>query len=302
MSVSVPEVVDLPTNPNGVTYTADAAEVIAGRPWADVQRVAARALRRFYEESGLAVAAYFSWRTGLSEGEQRRSQVCLVFVIDGPASSAQLDVLSDVLDRSAIQWSGPLIQRVPPNVVRSLLMREGTLYQLWTRVEDDVHHYRLALYGLGAVRVSRTSPERARMDWFLPDVVHAVADMVAPADLDLERMRLAFARHYAQQVVEADGRIDSGEKAFMDATFSPDLMAMMRLSEASRRERCFKEACVELPARLGHHDKLALMGLLFSASYSDGSVDTREVRVLKDAGDKLGLDKKDVVSYLRALL
>ena len=91
-------------------------------------------------------------------------------------------------------------------------------------------------------------------------------------------------------------------KAFMDATFPPDLLAMMRLSEASRRERCFKEACVELPVRLGHHDKLALMGLLFSASYSDGSVDTREMRVLKDAGDKLGLDKKDVVSYLRALL
>ena len=150
--------------------------------------------------------------------------------------------------------------------------------------------------------MSRTSPERARTDWFLPEVVHAVAEIVAPANLELERMRLAFAQHYAQQVVEADGRIDSTEKAFMDATFPPDLLAMMRLSEQSRRDRCYQDACKELPSLLGHHDKLALMGLLFSASYSDGSVDTREMRVLKDAGDKLGLDKKDVVSYLRALL
>jgi len=302
MAVFVPSVVELPTNPNGITYAADASQVLAGRPWADVQRMAARAIRSFHEGSGMDIAAYFSWLTGLGEGEERKSQVRLVFVIDGPASASQLAGLTDVLSKSAVDWSGPLIERVPPNMVRSLLMREGTLYQLWTRMGEDMYHYRLALHGLGAVRVSRTSPDRARADWFLPDIVHAEAEVVAPLNVELERMRLAFAQHYAQQVIEADGRIDSGEKAFMDATFPPDLLAVMRLTETSRREQCFLDALRELPSLLGHHDKLALIGLLFSASYSDGSVDTREMRVLKDAGDKLGLDKEDVVSYLRALL
>jgi uncharacterized tellurite resistance protein B-like protein len=50
---------------------------------------------------------------------------------------------------------------------------------------------------------------------------------------------------------------------------------------------------------LGHHDKLAMIGLFFSACYSDGSLDAREMRVLKEAGEMLGLTTREVVDYLQ---
>ena len=50
---------------------------------------------------------------------------------------------------------------------------------------------------------------------------------------------------------------------------------------------------------LGHHDKLAMIGLFFSACYSDGTLDAREMRVLKDAADALGVERERVVQYLQ---
>ena len=41
-----------------------------------------------------------------------------------------------------------------------------------------------------------------------------------------------------------------------------------------------------------------MVGLFFSACYSDGNLDAREMRVLKEAGEALGLTRQEVAAYL----
>ena len=41
-----------------------------------------------------------------------------------------------------------------------------------------------------------------------------------------------------------------------------------------------------------------MIGLFFSACYSDGALDAREMRVLREAGESLGMETRDVARYL----
>ena len=231
MSVLVNQSVSLPTNPNGIVFISDAAELLAGRPWVDVQRIAAKALRAFYEASGLDIAAYFCWRVGLDASDHRRSQVTLHFVIDGPASPEHLNTLEDALTGTAVAWSEPTIECVPDHALRSLFLRSGQLHQLWTRVDGVAYHYWLDLEGVAGVRVGKVASGRARSDVFLPSLVHVFGKAGRESDGDLERMRLAFTRVYAQRIVEADGVVDTGEKSFLHDMFPAELMHARRLAQ-----------------------------------------------------------------------
>ena len=302
MSVLVNHSVSLPTNPNGIVFIADAAELLAGRPWVDVQRVATKALRGFYDASGMDIAAYFCWRVGLDSSDRRRSQVTLHFVIDGPATPAHLNTLEGALAQTAVAWSAPGIECIPDHAIRSLYLRGGVLHQVWSRVEGVAYHYWIDLQGVAGVRIGKLAAARARSDIFLPGVVHVVGRLGRETDGDLERMRLAFARVFAQRIVEADGVIDVEEKGFLEDMFPVDLMHARRLAQPELLNKWFATACQVLPTRLGHHDKLALIGLLFSASYSDGSLDKREMMVLRKAGEILGLESEQVIDYLRSFL
>ena len=260
MPVRVSDEVDLPTNPNCILFAADATEVLVGRPWVDVQRIAARALTRFHDACGLPAAAAFSWRVNLDRMNRRHSQVTLLYIIDGPASAEHLQILEDVAGRSAVFWSPSSIERIPANAIYSLVVRAGTLYQLWTRTDGQCHAYRLVMHGSG-VRIHRTTPERARADAFLPSVVHAVGNAVPPEDRNLERMRLAFAQHFARRVIEADGQVLPDEEEFMASVFPSQALRDLGVHDPGSRRRWHSVALRELPLRLGHHDKLALVGL-----------------------------------------
>jgi uncharacterized tellurite resistance protein B-like protein len=85
----------------------------------------------------------------------------------------------------------------------------------------------------------------------------------------------------------------------MSSVFPDDLMARLGLEDDAACDEYLQAAYEELPALLGYHDKLGLIGLFFSACYSDGSLDAREMRVLKEAGEALGLTREEVVKYLR---
>ena len=302
VSVLVNQSISLPSNPNGIVFISDAAELLAGRPWVDVQRIAAKALRSFYASSSLDIAAYFCWRVGLDSSDQRRSQVTLHFVIDGPAAPHHLNTLEEALSDTAVPWSAPTIESVPDHALRSLYMKGGDMHQVWTRVEGVAYHYWLDLEGVARVRVGKLAASRARPDVFLPGLVHVIGRPGREADDDLERMRLAFARVFVQRIVEADGVVDSDEKSFLYDMFPADLMHARRLAQPELLKKWYTAACDQLHSRLGHHDKLALIGLLFSASYSDGSLDKREMMVLRQAGKILGLENEQVINYLRAFL
>jgi uncharacterized tellurite resistance protein B-like protein len=298
MAVRISSQVDLPTNPNCVLFAAEASDVLVGRPWADVQRIASRALQKFHDASGLAAAASFSWRVNLDRMNRRHTQVTMLFIIDGPAKSEHLAIIDEVAGNSAVYWSSSSIERIPTNAIHSLLVRDGRVCQLWTKTDERSYAYRLVMHGSG-VRIHRTTPERARPDAFLPGVVHAIARSVLPADRDLERMRLAFAQNYARLVIEADGQVLPDEEEFMASVFPAAALQELGVGDADGCRRWCEQALRELPHRLGHHDKLALVGLLFSACFSDGSLDAREMKVLKEAGEALGLTREEVVQYLQ---
>jgi uncharacterized tellurite resistance protein B-like protein len=121
------------------------------------------------------------------------------------------------------------------------------------------------------------------------------------SEREVERMRLAFALRFVDRIVAADGVVRDDERAFVSNVFPPDLLERLGLTEAPVVEEYFDEARESLPVVLGHHDKLALVGLFFSACASDGQLDAREMRILKEGGELLGLTRDEVVNYLRRL-
>ena len=111
-------------------------------------------------------------------------------------------------------------------------------------------------------------------------------------------MKLAFARHYSELIVRADGEVARDEADFLASVFPRELMEQFGLHTDEEVRRSHEEACKQLPVLLGHHEKLGLVGLFFSASHSDGQVSAVEMKVLKEAATILGLEGHEVVDYL----
>ena len=89
------------------------------------------------------------------------------------------------------------------------------------------------------------------------------------------------------------------EEQFMRTVFPEALFQQLGIGLVEIRQEWLEEAVRVLPGVLGQHDKLAMVGLFFSACYSDGSLDAREMKVLKEAGEVLGLTRQEVVKYLQ---
>ena len=299
MTVRVSGQVTLPTNPNGVVFQADAHQVLGGRTWKQVQGLGLQGLETLHQESGLDAALAFSWRVGVDRKNRRTPQVLAVFVFDGPATSGHLASLEDRMRSSDIGWGTSQVERIPQNRAMSLMKQSGRLLQLWEKGPNSPVVRDLVFSDRGVLLRERAPIDCAKDD-FLDGVRHVEArtPRFEDHDAELERMRMVFAEHFAKRIVEADGRIREEEVVFLDTVFPAHLMRRLGLDDAQRAHELFDEACQRLPHALGHHDKLAMIGLFFSACYSDGSLDAREMRVLKEAGETLGLTRKEVASYL----
>ncbi len=291
--------VALPGNPNCVAYAADAVEVLSGRHWCDVLQLAGRIVEPFHKECGLTTLAGFGWRVALDRKNHRRVQATMWFQFDGPASAAHLDTLDSSVDASGMVWSQGNIERVPVSGVPGLLASDGILRQVLRRRDDRLWIPRLL------VREHKVVPAPVALDEACPrDLTDRPQVIGLPApygdrERHGERMRLAFARHFSQAIIEADGEVADDELEFMRSVFPDGLMRRLELDTPERQAEYLQAAREELPRTLGHHDKLGLVGLFFSACYSDGSLDAREMRVLKEAGELLGLSREQVVKYLR---
>lgn len=298
-AVDVPERA-LPANPNCVAFAADAREVLAGRSWADVLREGARAALPFHEASGLGCAVGFSWRVQLDRKNVRHLQATMYFVFDGPASSAHLDGLERSVRDVRPGFGAGSIERVPATGVLALLVQDGAAHALVSADGGEAYVRRLKLRG------AKIRPEQVPLRDAGPDVlpdelprVRGIPPAYGEVDRESERMRLAFAMHFTRRIVEADGVVREGEEEFVSSVFPTDLVARLGLDDERVRAEYFESSGEALRAQLGHHDKLGLVGLFFSACYSDGSLDAREMRVLREAGEMLGLTREEVVKYLR---
>lgn len=274
--------------------------MLQGRTWADIQRMAYRVSSLFHEASRLPCVIGVSWRVALDRANQRRRQVTVYFVFDGPATATHLDLLDEAMTAEQRGFGAGSIERVPANGVPALLRQSGEAFRVLERAGRDLRFRRVELVD-GLVRATEVREAGATDDDRASEypAVVGIRPPYGDVERETERMRLSFALHFATRIVEADGVVRPGEHEFMAGVFPPALLDRLGLDQESARHEYFEAAREQLAGRLGHHDKLGLISLFFSACYADGSLDAREMRVLREAGEILGLDRQAVVKYLR---
>ena len=292
----------LSANPNCVSFATDAATLFEGRTWSELQQLAALVVGPFHAASGLVTQVGFGWRIALDRKNTRHTQGTLYFVFDGPATSGHLDTLEFAVQALDKGFGHATIERVPANGALAVIAADGGCCAVWTRDVTGGEPWVRRLESIdGRVRAVVTDAADLGPNdvWDGIGQVIGIPPTYGVAEQEAERMRLAFALWFTDRIVEADGVVQASEVEFVESLFPSDLLERLGLDELSMREEYFVAARELLPVQLGHHDKLGLIGLFFSACYSDGTLDAREMRVLKEAGEMLGLTKEEVVKYLR---
>jgi uncharacterized tellurite resistance protein B-like protein len=291
----------LSANPNCVSFATDAPSLLDGKSWSELQQLAAAVVGPFHAASGLATQVGYAWRISLDRKNERRTQATLYFVFDGPATSGHLDTLELAVHGLGKGFGPGTIERVPANGALAVIAVDGACSGVWARdVTGGDPWVRKLDWSEGRIRPVVIDADALGPNDVWGGIEHVVG--VPPrygiAEQEAERMRLAFALYFTDRIVRADGVVREGETEFVDSLFPPDLLERLGLDETPVREEYFAAARELLPSQLGHHDKLGLIGLFFSACYSDGTLDAREMRVLKEAGEMLGLTREEVVKYL----
>ncbi len=303
VGIVVDRVEPLPVNVNCVGYAAEADAILTGRSWADVVRLAAKAAGPFHAACGLPVLAGYGWRVALDRKNRRSTQVTLYFVLDGPATAQHIDLLDSLVAGVHPSFQPGTVDRTPVHGAPVLLGVGGVLHGVWCRDEGGAGDHWIRKLVLRSGRVVPELVTRAAVGADdhcaeLPQVI-GTPGAHGEAEREAERMRIAFARHFSRRIVEADGEVRDAEAEFLGTVFPPDLLSWLGFDEPGVEAEYLAAASEVLAGQLGHHDKLGLVGLLFSLSTSDGSLDAREMRVLREAGDLLGLSREAVVKYLR---
>ena len=301
MAIALIGEVALPTNPNCICYFADARLALI-QPWLKIQRAAWDGLERFHSASGIDAFAYFGRRVSLSRRNEASSNITLMYVFDGPASKEQVELFDEAARTSAISWSSSSVEPLPPHAFPSLAVKSGKFYQLWLETRAGPRASRFG-WKDGHVELEHLAPETATARDFIPYVRHVVATRphMHATDRDLEALKVAFAYEFSRRIVNADGVVVEEEASFLAKVFPADLLSRMGLDDDAVRQTYWRRSVEELPVQLGHHEKLALIGLFFAACHSDGTLSAVEMRVLKEAAVVLGVDKNDVVDYLRRI-
>ena len=194
------------------------------------------------------------------------------------------------------------MESMPPDAFPSLCVKSGKMYQLWPIIEEGPTFLRLEQSGDRITVIGARLEEVSAAD-FLPYVRHVTVARrkIREEDYRMERMRIAFAHHFSQRIIESDGVITGDERQFMARVFPADVMHSMGMDTHEARRVALDEALQQLPILLGHHDKLAMVGLFFSVCHSDGALHAQEMKVLGEAALVLGVEGTEVVSYLRRL-
>lgn len=301
MAVVIRGEVALPTNPNCVLFACPSAQALA-KGWLELQRVAWSGLEQFYSACGIDCVAYFGRRSWLDRRNQSVDQVLLMFVFDGPATQDDLALIDKAVAKSGLPFSKGAMESMQPDAFPSLIVKSGKMYQLWSLVEDIPRCLRLEFRGERLAVVGETE-KSAKSSMFLPYLKHVVATRRAIKDEDwrMERMRIVFAHHFSEKIIEADGVVHDDEKEFLARVFPADVMRQMGVDTDEPYKQALDEAFEQLPNVLGHHDKLAMIGLFFGACHSDGNLAATEMKVLKEAATSLGVKGSEVVNYLTKL-
>ena len=115
-----------------------------------------------------------------------------------------------------------------------------------------------------------------------------------PTPSELERYRIAFAVHFMQLVIAADGVLDYAELTHFGAAYpEADLIALGMLTADGQFTDAFHNARIHgaltLPEALDLADKLDLLVSLHELALADGALAVEEYTTLRACADRLGV-------------
>ena len=125
-------------------------------------------------------------------------------------------------------------------------------------------------------------------------------------DLSIIRLKVAYAFHVAQMIMEADDNVDPREMVRMTEAFPRELLDGLNFvdehdSFTTEFYDALDEAAEVLPFELSLREKLALVAIFARVTGADGEMDERERELLIDAAEFLGVPRSDVVKSLNKL-
>lgn len=120
---------------------------------------------------------------------------------------------------------------------------------------------------------------------------------------DLERLKLAFAVSIAKSVVDADDRTDHAEFQLFGQIFPRTLLRDHGFLDEDGRftpalEQAFAEARATLPAALSPEEKLDVLTIFYGASVADDELDSRELAIVREAAQLLGVSVGTLSAHL----
>ena len=126
-------------------------------------------------------------------------------------------------------------------------------------------------------------------------------DLAAPTELD--RYQIAFSLYVAREIIEADGRLDTGELRLLSATFTDEILRAVGFIDEGGMftgdlEKYQAGAAAGLAEGLDLAAKLDLVSFFHEACLSGHDVHQDELDVLRDAAVLLGLSPEQVDNHL----
>jgi uncharacterized tellurite resistance protein B-like protein len=132
----------------------------------------------------------------------------------------------------------------------------------------------------------------------------AISESEAMTPEQLERQQMAFLLKVALRIVAADNEVKTAELTAMDKLFpARELQRVGFVNENfewvfSVIDKCFKEAKKSLPTALSHPERLAMIRKLADLSLADYSLTMREIRIVEDAAELMGINRNDLMALL----
>jgi hypothetical protein len=287
----------LPVSREALTFSADVRRLPGEDPWRweGVLRVAGRALGAGAEAGVLASAwvACLPWR---DRKHVDTELITLSIATDQALTREQVAALCQPIRRVGRIWSLDGVVTVPTEAF-PVLASAPEIYRLWRH--DKTGPHRLAVQTLGPPsRTIRLGPDDP------PDGPEEFADAIADTGTDAglvferNRLKLAFATAVARDIVGSDNILDEREITFLTEHYGEKARSKYGIDDEPALAEAVAEAEERLATLLGHHEKLALLSVFFGVCWADGNIDVRELRALRDASQRLGLEPQETASYL----
>lgn len=295
--------IPLPLSETCATWCADAKRALQSEP-EGFQRLLqnlAAALRGLAASANADAAAWIwdhPWRTP----RDLETSILTVFLsTDAAATREHLQAFQAGLGDSKAGWVASGVRQRPGDAMPLLALVNGQLFHTWQDRDEDYAEYMTLRWHDSRIQRVTIRPDNVPPALFLDGVPHAIGQgaRTGPrATAELERLKIAYAMRVAKRIVAADGIVDSDEKAFLAEAFPEAIIEVHALASEEALDQAADEAEACLKARLGYHEKLALLNTFYASCAADGHIDVSEVKVLREAAATLGLSHGEVVGYL----